>query len=126
MATVGCVLGVILLFGVYFMQNLGDFAKSTYKPVIAEFQKQCPENFECHLWCFGQRVFSAEYYLQGKTKRVDFISPLFAEQREGRMDFIAGLDSIVNRLSGEKKEHIVLVKKFKRIELWRLDYQGER
>lgn len=123
--TVTVSLGFALIFGVYFLQNLEDFAKSTFKPVIAEYRAQCPDNFECHLWCFGKRVHSAEYYLQGDTKRIDFITPLFSEQREGRMDFIAGLDSVVNRLPDEKKEHITLVKKFQRIELWRLDYKVE-
>ncbi|MCF8719368.1 4-amino-4-deoxy-L-arabinose transferase-like glycosyltransferase [Nitrospina gracilis Nb-211] len=118
MMAAGVILGAVFVAGGFVLQNPKWVSQVTYQPFVEKFKTLCPDK-TCRLWCFGERIHSAEYYLRGQTKRIEQISPFFRDKNRARHFFI-GLRTVVNRLPPREMAQLEPVQRYGKVGLWRL------
>ncbi|MGP0565572.1 MULTISPECIES: ArnT family glycosyltransferase [unclassified Nitrospina] len=123
MTAAGVFLVAVFVSGGFILQNPKWVSQVTYKPFVEEFKILCPDE-TCRLWCFGERIHSAEYYLRGQTKRIEQVSGLFGDEHRARHFFI-GLRTVVNRLPPPEMAQLEPVRRYGKVGLWRLKPKPE-
>ncbi|CAI2716989.1 ArnT family glycosyltransferase [Nitrospina watsonii] len=123
MTTAAVFLGAVFIAGGFALQNPKWVSQVTYKPFVEQFKSLCPDA-TCRLWCFGERIHSAEYYLRGQTKRIEQVSGLFGDEHRARHFFI-GLHTVVNRLPPPEMAQLEPVRRYGKMGLWRLKPKPE-
>ncbi|MCF8719486.1 ArnT family glycosyltransferase [Nitrospina gracilis] len=93
----------------------------THKGVVAEYHRVCEGNPDCRLWVFGERSFSAEYYMKGKARRTERVNFLLHDARGKKRDYLAARDHLLDRLHPSEKNHLQPVARFGDLVLWRVE-----
>ena len=116
--TAAVVPAAVLGFGMFVNFNPMSVTKKTQLPVVQEYKTRCAQTEGCRLWYLGARVYSAEYYTEGRARHVRNFSEMKPRQPQAGRDFFAASEYTVSHLPPEDKDRLVRLQQFGGMILW--------